>query len=296
MAGQHLIRFDWAIKRLLRQKSNYVILEGFLSELLREDIRIEQILESESNQEAESDKFNRVDVLALNEKKELIIIEIQNNREQDYFQRMLYGVAKTTAEHIQLGQKYSDIKKVYSVNIVYFDLGQGEDYGYHGKTEFRGIHANDVLSLSAKQKELFSKEAVFQLFPEYYVLKVNRFNDVAKDKLDEWIYYLKNNEIRDDFRAKGLSEVRRKLMIDSLSERDRAVYYRHLDNSRLALSVLETARMEGKDEGIKEGLEEGRQKAQADMIRRMKNKGLDEQTIGELTGLSPDQIRALTGD
>nr|WP_293845360.1 Rpn family recombination-promoting nuclease/putative transposase [uncultured Arsenicibacter sp.] len=296
MAGQHLIRFDWAIKRLLRQKSNYVILEGFLSELLREDIRIEQILESESNQEAESDKFNRVDVLALNEKKELIIIEIQNNREQDYFQRMLYGVAKTTAEHIQLGQKYSDIKKVYSVNIVYFDLGQGEDYVYHGKTEFRGIHANDVLSLSAKQKELFSKEAVFQLFPEYYVLKVNRFNDVAKDKLDEWIYYLKNNEIRDDFRAKGLSEVRRKLMIDSLSERDRAVYYRHLDNSRLALSVLETARMEGKDEGIKEGLEEGRQKAQADMIRRMKNKGLDEQTIGELTGLSPDQIRALTGD
>lgn len=292
MAGQHLIRFDWAIKRLLRQKSNYVILEGFLSELLREDIRIEQILESESNQEAESDKFNRVDVLALNEKKELIIIEIQNNREQDYFQRMLYGVAKTTAEHIQLGQKYSDIKKVYSVNIVYFDLGQGEDYVYHGKTEFRGIHANDVLSLSAKQKELFSKEAVFQLFPEYYVLKVNRFNDVAKDKLDEWIYYLKNNEIRDDFRAKGLSEVRRKLMIDSLSERDRAVYYRHLDNSRLALSVLETARMEGKDEG----LEEGRQKAQADMIRRMKNKGLDEQTIGELTGLSPDEIRALTGD
>ena len=263
---------------------------------MREDIRIEQILESESNQEAESDKFNRVDVLALNEKKELIIIEIQNNREQDYFQRMLYGVAKTTAEHIQLGQKYSDIKKVYSVNIVYFDLGQGEDYVYHGKTEFRGIHANDVLSLSAKQKELFSKEAVFQLFPEYYVLKVNRFNDVAKDKLDEWIYYLKNNEIRDDFRAKGLSEVRRKLMIDSLSERDRAVYYRHLDNSRLALSVLETARMEGKDEGIKEGLEEGRQKAQADMIRRMKNKGLDEQTIGELTGLSPDQIRALTGD
>ncbi|OIN57370.1 Rpn family recombination-promoting nuclease/putative transposase [Arsenicibacter rosenii] len=292
MAGQHLIRFDWAIKRLLRQKSNYVILEGFLSELLREDIRIEQILESESNQEAESDKFNRVDVLALNEKKELIIIEIQNNREQDYFQRMLYGVAKTTAEHMQLGQKYSDIKKVYSVNIVYFDLGQGEDYVYHGKTEYRGIHANDVLSLSAKQKELFSKEAVFQLFPEYYVLKVNRFNDVAKDKLDEWIYYLKNNEVKDEFRAKGLPEVRRKLMIDSLSERDRAVYYRHLDNNRLALSVLETARMEGKDEG----LEEGRHKAQADMIRRMKNKGLDEQTISELTGLTVDEIRALTGD
>ncbi|MBP7215526.1 MAG: hypothetical protein KBA52_07820 [Candidatus Kapabacteria bacterium] len=48
--SKKLIRFDWAIKRLLRNKSNFVVLEGFLSELLFDDIKIEQILESESNQ------------------------------------------------------------------------------------------------------------------------------------------------------------------------------------------------------------------------------------------------------
>jgi len=26
----------------------------------------------------------------------------------------------------------------------------------------------------------------------------------AKDTLDQWIYYLKNNEIKDDFTAKGM--------------------------------------------------------------------------------------------
>ena len=33
-----LITFDWAMKRLLRSKANFDILEGFLSELLDEDI------------------------------------------------------------------------------------------------------------------------------------------------------------------------------------------------------------------------------------------------------------------
>ena len=60
---ENLVRFDWAMKRLLRDKSNYVVLEGFLSTLLGEDLRILRFLESESNQETEDDKFNRVDIL-----------------------------------------------------------------------------------------------------------------------------------------------------------------------------------------------------------------------------------------
>lgn len=51
--SKKLIRFDWAFKKLLRNKANFVILEGFLSELLFDDIRIEKILESEGNQETD---------------------------------------------------------------------------------------------------------------------------------------------------------------------------------------------------------------------------------------------------
>ncbi len=50
------IRFDWAIKRLLRNKANFVVLEGFLSELLKFDVRIQEILESESNRQHPYDK------------------------------------------------------------------------------------------------------------------------------------------------------------------------------------------------------------------------------------------------
>ena len=131
MSQKNLIRFDWAIKRLLRNKANFNVLEGFLSELFRRDLKINKILESESNQNSSDDKFNRVDILVEDSSKELMIIEIQNQNEYDYFQRMIYGTAKVISEFINLGEPYQNIKKVYSVNIVYFDLGIGADYIYH---------------------------------------------------------------------------------------------------------------------------------------------------------------------
>jgi predicted transposase/invertase (TIGR01784 family) len=272
-----LIRFDWAMKRLLRQKSNFIILEGFLSELLRDDIKIQEILDSETNQEAFDDKFSRADILAKKADGELIIIELQNNKEVDYFQRMLYGVSKVTAEHINLGDAYGDLKKIYSVNIVYFELGQGKDYVYHGKAEFKGIHKGDILQLSKKQKDLFGKEELDQLYPEYYVIKVNNFNDVAKDSLDEWIYYLKNDEVLKGAKAKGLKEVEDHLRIQELSENERKDYYRHMENNRLATSLLETAKMDGK----------------AEVAKALKDRGVDIDIIVSTTGLSRKEIDGL---
>ena len=139
MGENKYIRFDWAMKRLLRQKANFGILEGLLTTLLGMKIKIKRMLESESNQDDESDKYNRVDMLAENDKGELFLIEVQNNTEYAYFQRMLFGTSKLVTEYIKKGEGYENVRKVYSVNIVYFSLGKGTDIVYHGKTEFRGI-------------------------------------------------------------------------------------------------------------------------------------------------------------
>jgi predicted transposase/invertase (TIGR01784 family) len=284
-----LIRFDWAMKKMLRQKAHFAILEGFLSELLKEDITIEEILDGESNQYSPEDKYNRADILARKADGELVIIEVQNNKEIDYFQRMLYGVSKVTGEHIHLGEPYSRLKKVYSVNIVYFDLGQGKDYVYHGKTCFRGVHEGDVLQLSQKQKELFEKDDLHKLFPEYYVIKINSFNDVAKDSLDEWIYYLKNDEVMKGAKAKGLKEVEEQLRIQGLGETEQREYYRHMENNRLAMGLLYTARIEGEAEGEIRG-----KKEQAIFTgRKLKSLGMDNKTIADCTGLTIEEAVAL---
>ncbi|SFF62045.1 PD-(D/E)XK nuclease family transposase, partial [Thermoflexibacter ruber] len=191
--SRKLIRFDWAMKKLLRHKANFGILEGFLSELLRFDVTIESILESEGNKQDEYDKYNRVDILVKSPNNELMLVEVQNDSEIDYFQRMIYGVSKLVTEYIKEGEPYGAIKKIYSINIVYFGLGQGKDYVYEYKGEFVGLHENDILLPTTLQKQDFKVEKVSDIFPKYYILKVNNFNDVAKDTLDEWVYFLKNS-------------------------------------------------------------------------------------------------------
>ncbi len=283
--SKKLIRFDWAIKRLLRNKANFVVLEGFLSELLFDTITIEHILESEANQEADDDKFNRVDILTQNSKNELIIIEIQSTYEIDYFQRMSYGVSKAISENLNLGQKYLEVKKVISINIVYFDLGQGQDYIYKGRTDFKGLHQNDILGLSEKQKITFLKQEVADIFPEYYLLKVNQFNDIAKDTLDEWVYFLKNSEVKDSFKAQGLKEANEVLDIMRLPQNDQYGYNRYLDLLHLKASEMFTLETEAR---FKAKEEEKIEIAQKSIL-----KDIDNETIAEITGLSIVKIQEL---
>ena len=288
--GGNLIRFDWAMKRLLRNKSNYVVLEGFLSTLLGEDLRICRFLESEANQEYASDKFNRADMLVEDTEGKLLIIEVQNNRELDYFHRMLYGVSKTISEYINLGDDYDKVRKVYSINIVYFDLGQGKDYVYHGKTEFRGVHdKNDILRLSARQREIFVGKDAGDVFPEYYVLKVNDFDKVAKTPLDEWIKFLKTGEIDSTATAKGLPEARERLRVDSLPDKEKRAYYRDMEALRYQRSVIKTGWYEGREEGRAEGRVEGK----VEIARNMKAMGMPIDVIARCTNLGEDEIVAL---
>ena len=281
--GRKLVSFDWAMKKILRQKANFGILEGFLSELLKFDVKIEEILESEANQETEDDKFNRVDLLAKNEQNELILIEVQHRSEIDYFHRMLYGSSKLITEYITKSDRgYSKIKKVYSVNIVYFALGQGEDYIYYGKTDFRGLHkTNNILEPSERQKKDFSINSIYEIYPEYYILRVNNFNDIAKSSLDEWIYFLKNEEIEDRFKAKGLDKAKEALDIIKLGEKDRAVYKRREENRMYKDSLVYTAKLDGQRE------------ATIAIAKNLLNLNMDINVISSTTGLGIEEIKGL---
>lgn len=245
--AKKLVRFDWAMKKILRHKANFDILEGFLSELLGQEIKIKQILDSESNKESEDDKYNRVDVLVEFANGELVIVEVQNSKEYDYFHRMLYGTSKVITEHIKEGQPYAEVKKVISITIAYFDLGQGKDYVYHGTTVFRGIHKNDILALADKQIELYKKQQINEIFPEYWVIKVGNFTNRVKDKLDEWIYFFKNAEIKNDFSARGLKAAGERLNEMNLNEKDAKDYKNYLKQLRNTASKNHTLEADFQD-------------------------------------------------
>lgn len=278
--AKKLVRFDWAMKKMLRHKANFDILEGFLSELLGEEVKIKQVLDSESNKETEDDKFNRVDVLVEFTDGELVIVEVQNSKEYDYFHRMLYGTSKVITEHIKEGQPYAEVKKVISVTIAYFDLGQGKDYVYNGTNVFKGIHKNDILTLADKQIELYKKNNVHEIFPEYWVIKVGKFGNRVKDKLDEWIYFFKNAEIKNDFSAKGLKAAGEKLDEMKLNEKEAKDYKKYLKELRDIASEQHT-KMADAQELINKGKEEER----IDTVLRLKIKGKSAEEIADLLDL-----------
>ena len=217
-------------------------------------------------------------------------------------------MSKAITEHISLGTRYENVKKVYSINILYFDMGRGKDYLYHGTTEFIGVHTGDKLLVNAKEKGIVSMKAPSKVFPEYYLVRVNQFNDVAKTPIEEWLDYLKNEHIREDTTVPGLQEAREKLAYLHMSSEERAAYERHLDNLRIQNDVLSTARMEGWDEGMQKGIQKGIEKGMEEgmkegkregelnkakeIARKMREKGMSADDIAEMTGLSVAEIQS----
>ena len=315
---KRIVRFDWAVKRMLRDKANFAVLEGLMKVLIGEDLRIEEILESEGNQELEIDKFNRVDIKAKDSKGDIIIVEVQLTRELYYLERILYGVSKAITEHISLGSKYDQVKKVYSINILYFDLGRGTDYLYHGTTVFKGVHTGDYLEVNTKERGVISMRSPSDIFPEYYLIRVNNFNDVATTPIEEWLDYLKNDYIREDTCVPGLQEAREKLAYLRMTQDERQAYDRHIDNLMIQNDVIDTAREEGLSQGREEGLsqgreeglsqgreeglsqgliqgreegrEEGRREALVEMAQKLLSQGVDKQIVSTTTGIPVNEL------
>ena len=308
-----LITFDWAMKRLLRSKANFEILEGFLSELLNDDIVILELLESESNKESATDKDNRVDLKVKNSAGELAIIGIRNEREFDYLHRIFCETSQDITERQQADKQVSLVKKAIFLTIIYFDLGRGSDYIYRGDTNFIGIHNHSHLHLGSRQQQEFGKEQIFHLSPEYYLIRIKNFNDIIVTPLDEWVYYLKNTEIKDEFTAKGIRKAKKAFSLSKLSENEQLAYGRFLYDLSYKASLVESSyglgRLEGleevlqerreEEEGRKEGKEigreEGKKRKALEIAVKMKLKGALLEDVMDITGLTRAEVERVGG-
>jgi len=291
------ISFYWAMMQIFRNMDNIDILEGLLNVLLNEQVKIVEIRERDGIEQEKYSKPNCFDIKARNSKGEMIIAEIHQMREYEYLESIYYGVAKTITDHIDLGDKYNQVKKVYSISIVYFDLGKGSDYVYHGQNKFIGIHTNDELIVNKRDKDAIKMVSPTSVFPEYYIIRVNEFDKVATTPLDEWLDYLKSGRIKDNTTTPGLAQAKKKLQYLQMTPAERAAYDRHINNIMIQNDVLETKVLEGleqgREEGREEGLKQGRILANIENARKMKAKGFSVGDIAEITGLSAEEIREI---
>jgi predicted transposase/invertase (TIGR01784 family) len=299
-----IIRFDWEIKTILRQKKNFGVLEGFLSELLKENISILEILESESNTEHHDGKINRVDLLVRTKDNSRIIIEVKSERHSDFLSRALFGASKAITDNIYKGDAYKDISRVISVNVLFFDLGKGKDYVYIGKTNFIGHNTRDKLKLNKNELKIYLPRDINEpsdLFPTYYLVKVNEFNEQIKNGFDEWLYFLKNEAVKSDFKAKGVHEAFETLEYVKLSQKERNAYTNFKKNLMHENSILEDRFQDGhhkgftkgKQKGITEGRKKGRAEGMLEVAKNLLKLGYKFSQIVEATQLDIKYIEEL---
>jgi len=289
-----LIRFDWAIKSLLRDKANFDVLEGFLSALLEDDsIQIIELLGEEGQQDDEDEKFNRVDILVKDNQDRRIIIEVQTTREADYLERLLFGTSKSVIENIGLGNKYKNINKIISVSILFFNLGRGEDYLYHGTTQFIGMNNGKPLIIKRKEAQVIQGQKIAQfndtnIFPEYYLIRVEKYQNIVKRRIDEWIYLIKNNEVKEGATTKNIDKAAEKLAFLNMNEAERKRYDRYLINLQIEKDVIDTAKREGAQKALRVA------NLAIDRACNLKeNSHLADQEIAKITGLSLEVVKSL---
>ncbi|MBF0423579.1 MAG: PD-(D/E)XK nuclease family transposase, partial [Magnetococcales bacterium] len=204
------------------------------------------------------DKYDRVDMKIRDGKGELILIELQYEREYDYLHWLVYGRARTITEHNNAGDTYSKVPKLVSISTLYFDPGLGNDDIYHGTTSFKGLHTNDELQLTEGLKDLFHRQRVADIFPEFHLLRVNRFDDMARNTLDEWIDFLKTGDMRNEYTARGLTKAKELPDVLNLPEAERQAYERYQDDLHFQASMVESTWGAGKLEGRKERIQIGK--------------------------------------
>ncbi len=152
------------------------------------------------------------------------------------------------------------------------------------------INQGDALQLGTPQKKRFQKEFPRDVFPEYYIIKVNKFNDIAKSPLDEWIYYFKNSELPSKCDQKILSLLSEKLKFDAMTVKEKKAYLKHKKNLLVSKSALETAYLEGLDKGEEKGMKRGIEKRDIEVVINCFKNGFNISQISVITSMSEEEV------
>ena len=292
MAGKTLISFDYAIKYLLKDQSGYEIVEGFISSLLQSEgygpVKIKMLLESESNREEPSLKKSVADVVVEDEQGNSYIVEIERSFTASFIHKACFNSSRLIVDSVKGGADFSTIKKIFHITILYFEWNQMKTPVYHAQ-----MVANEVGSRIPLDLEFFdvrgTKFEVHNVFPEFFFICVPLFNDVIKQELDEWLYVMKNSEIKDDFKSPYMKQVEDRLNVLKMNQAEHYDYLKYEKDACSQRDALAAAEEKGIEKGIEKGKAEAEAKAKMEKIeiaKELLSLGMNREFICKTTKLS----------
>ena len=184
---------------------------------------------------------------------------------------------------------------------------------YHGKTVIHAIDTGHPPS-TYLYKDDSKVSTTTSIYPEYFFISVPLFDDLVTREIDEWLYVLKNEDVREDFKSPYMKRVMDRLAVLKMNDTERNVYFKYLKemvNAQDAMDFaikqgiekgleeglmkgLEVGREEGIEIGIEkgreEGLLEGEKKAKIEMAYNLHNMKFSTAEIFKITGISKEEF------
>ena len=274
---RNIISFDWALKYTLRDKANFDVLEGLFSTILDRPVKIDDLLESESNRQTPDERLICLDLKARLGDGELALIEFQYKPEHHFFRRLLFYTSKTLVEHVKSGSHYEELPKVYTISVCDFRLGRGDDHVYHGRQKFVGLHSQQELRLNSSEAKRMSLRVIEDIFPEYILISLGNFPDKVQTQLDEWLYTLKTGLVEESFSAPGLNQAAERLDLLKLNSEDKKRYEDFAFNQRIAINQTRAE--------IDDARKEGRTKREQELILQAHQRGHTSAEISQFLGI-----------
>ena len=280
---------DFGFKRIFGTEPNKDLLINFLNSLFEGEQVITDVhyLNSEHVGDVFAERKAIFDVYCENEHGDKFIVEMQNAYQKHFKDRSLFYSTFPIREQAPKGSDWNfKLDHVYTVALLNFDFDE-EAF------DQKDIN-HDVGLLDKKTHRVFNDKLTFKYVE---IAKFDKTEDQLVTLYDKWLYALKNLSHLDEQPAAMKEQVFTRLFKESEIAQFTPTELREYEDSLKAYrdikNSLDTAREEGRAEGIEQGREEGRAEGMTDVAKAMLKEGMPMKMISKITGLSISEIEKL---
>ncbi|MGF9912509.1 Rpn family recombination-promoting nuclease/putative transposase [Paenibacillus ehimensis] len=272
-------KVDFVFKRIFGVEENKDVLLDFLNVTLRESepspITDIQILNPYIDKNALHDKQSILDLHARTADGKQVNIEIQLFNRYDIEKRTLYYWSKMYSSQLEEGQKYKDLKKTITINILNFNFIPNDRYYnlFHLREHHTGLRLTDDIEIH---------------FMELPKLQTQRAS--LSDKLVKWLLFLKGVEKQELWEVIAMNEPTLQKAMDTLEFLSQNEEARRLYEMRQKALHDEASMIDGAKE---EGKRQGKREKEIEVAKNLLEMGMDVAKIAKATGLPENEVKKL---
>ena len=266
---------DIAFKKIFGDEKHKEVLISFLNSVLDFkydktiiDVTLDNTYQLSTIEEL---KDTILDVKAKNQNGEEFIVEMQKKDGGDFTKRSLYYTSKAYVNQIDVAEKYLELKKVYYIAIVDFNIFENQSF----------ISRHLIINQETTKQDLKDMEFTF--------VELKKFNLLLKDcdtLVKKWIYFINN--------ASSLDLIPQEF--DNLQPFQTAFNTANTYTwKKKELEYYDKVSLKKGDDknALNKAKNDGKLERSIEIAKNSIAQGLDNNTISLITNLSVEQIKAL---